>query len=73
MGSLKNGHVFANMLSFPRLGLMGAMPSKPLEVSLLGSSSTWGSGGMAAVVVAGESLRSRRIWRKKCSLRLGSS
>ena len=27
MGSLKNGHVFANMLSFPRLGLMGAMPS----------------------------------------------
>ena len=29
MGSLKNGHVFANMLSFPRLGLMGAMPPKP--------------------------------------------
>lgn len=75
MGSLKNGHVFANMLSFPRLGLMGAMPSKPLEVSLLGSSSSWGGGGIAAatVVVAGESLRSRRIWRKKCSLRLGSS
>lgn len=77
MGSLKNGHVFANMLSFPRLGLMGAMPSKPLEVSLLGSSlSSWGGGGIAAaaaMVVAGESLRSRRIWRKKCSLRLGSS
>ena len=76
MGSLKNGHVFANILSFPRLGLMGAMPSKPLEVSLLGSSSSWGGGGIAAaaaMVVAGESLRSRRIWRKKCSLRLGSS
>lgn len=68
MGSLKNSHVFANMLSFPRLGLMGAMPSKPLEVSLHGSSSSWGGGGIAAaaaMVVAGESLRSRRIWRKK--------
>ena len=66
MGSLKNGHVFANMLSFPRLGLMGAMPSKPLEVSLLGSSSSWGGGGIAAAaVVAGEKVFALVVFGEK--------
>ena len=71
MGSLKNGHVFANMLSFPRLGLMGDLPLKSLELSCLcawivvvGQLTVWKEKVFALVVVFGE---------KKCSLRLGVS
>ena len=66
MGSLKNGHVFANMLSFPRLGLMGAMPSKPLQAC-------WDRRRGATAARRQEKVFALVVFGEKCSLRVRSS